>query len=142
MGPLSYMRSVVDRNVVTAAHTCTQFMSGANCYMFRHHAATFREFIKNKGSQVRQGFQPLFAPNSVIKIKRVKMLKLQMTYQLHKSTLLQKKQQNNNNNADQRCRCSVTHPAPCTLPICDPKRCCPADQRCVRLKILCCFCCC
>ena len=46
----------------------THFMSGVNCYMFRHQGAINREFINDKFSLVQQVFQVLFKLISIIKV--------------------------------------------------------------------------
>jgi len=49
--------------------------------MFQHQGAIIRECISNKGLYVQQVFQALFALTSIIKVKSLKMLKLQITHQ-------------------------------------------------------------
>jgi len=51
----------------------TRFVLGTSCYMFWHHSAVLREFIKNNVQHVRQVPDAL---NFIIKIKSFKMLKL------------------------------------------------------------------
>jgi len=44
----------------------THFISGANCYMFRHQSANIRELIINKGAWVQHAIQVLFAPTCIL----------------------------------------------------------------------------
>jgi len=49
--------------------------------MFHHIGAILRECISNKGLYVQQVCQVLFTLTSIIKVKSLKMLKLQITHQ-------------------------------------------------------------
>jgi hypothetical protein len=49
--------------------------------MFQHQGTITRECISNKGLYIQQVFQALFALTSIIKVKSLKMLKLQITHQ-------------------------------------------------------------
>jgi len=59
----------------------THFISDAIFYLFQHQGAIIREGISNKGLYVQQVFQTLFAITPIIKVKSLKMLKLQTTHQ-------------------------------------------------------------